>query len=91
MFGEVQYSARLLKNSSPLVKNYVIMEYTQLSNDKIINARNDNAINEMFAFRENANTPIEHTVLKEYFIEINKHLELNNKKEIKKVGKILKR
>lgn len=91
MFGEVQYSARLLKNSSPLVKNYVIMEYTQLSNDKIINARNDNAIDEMFAFRENANTPIEHTVLKEYFIEINKQLELNNKKEIKKVGKILKR
>lgn len=41
MFGEVQFSSKLLKSATPNVKTYVLMETNQVGNDKIISARYD--------------------------------------------------
>lgn len=70
MFGEVQYSSKLIKNATPNVKTYVIMEANQVVNDKIISARYDNVLNEMFVLRESKNSPIEASVLEDYYNEI---------------------
>ena len=76
MFGEVQYSSRQIKNASPNVKTYVLMEYNDVSKEKIIAARYDNTINEMFVLRSGSrkdlviNTPIDPESLLEYYIEI---------------------
>ena len=51
MFGEVQYSSKLLKNATPNVKTYVLMETNQVGIDKIISARYDKTLNEMFVLR----------------------------------------
>ena len=39
MFGEVQYSSRQIKNASPNVKTYVLMENNEVAKEKIIAAR----------------------------------------------------
>ena len=70
MFGEVQYSSKLLKNATPNVKTYVLMETNQVGNDKIISARYDNILNEMFVLRLNEESLIEYSVLEDYYNEI---------------------
>lgn len=70
MFGEVQFSSRLLKNATPNVKAYVLMETNQVGIDKIVSARYDKTLNEMFVLRLNANSLIEYGVLKDYYDQI---------------------
>lgn len=41
MFGEVQYSSKQIKNASPNVKIYVLMENNEVAKEKIIAARYD--------------------------------------------------
>lgn len=81
MFGEVQYSSRQIKNASPNVKTYVLMEYNDVSKEKIIAARYDNNLNEMFVLREGSrkdsiiNSPINPEALLEYYEEIVKSVK----------------
>lgn len=75
MFGEVQYSSRQIKNASPNVKTYVLMENNEVAKEKIIAARYDNNLNEMFALRSGrrssrTHTPIYPKALLEYYDEI---------------------
>lgn len=76
MFGEVQYSSKLIKNSSPNVKTYVLMEYNDVSKEKIISARYDNVLNEMFVLRGGSRkqsileTPLSAETLLAYYREI---------------------
>lgn len=70
MFGEVQYSSKLIKNATPNVKTYVLMETNQVGNDKIISARYDNVLNEMFVLRLDEQSLIEYSVLEDYYNEI---------------------
>ena len=70
MFGEVQYSSKLLKNATPNVKTYVLMETNQVGDDKIISARYDNVLNEMFVLRLDEGSLIEFSVLEDYYNEI---------------------
>lgn len=70
MFGEVQFSSKLLKNATPNVKTYVLMETNQVGIDKIISARYDKTLNEMFVLRFNENALIEYSVLKDYYDQI---------------------
>ena len=76
MFGEVQFSSKLIKNSSPNVKTYVLMEYNDVSKEKIIAARYDNILNEMFVLRGGSRhqsifeTPLSPETLLEYYKEI---------------------
>ena len=70
MFGEVQYSSKLIKNATPNAKTYVLMETNQVGNDKIISARYDNVLNEMFVLRLNEESLIEYSVLEDYYNEI---------------------
>ena len=70
MFGEVQYSSKLIKNATPNVKTYVLMETNQVGNDKIISARYDNVLNEMFVLRLNEQSLVEYSVLEDYYKEI---------------------
>ena len=74
MFGEAQFSSRQIKNASPNVKTYVLMEYNDVKKEKIIAARYDNNLNEMFALRTGRRTrnngPIYSKALLEYYDEI---------------------
>ena len=70
MFGEVQYSSKLIKNATPNAKTYVLMETNQVGNDKIISARYDNVLNEMFVLRLNEESLIDYSVLEDYYNEI---------------------
>ena len=70
MFGEVQYSSKLIKNATPNAKTYVLMETNQVGDDKIISARYDNVLNEMFVLRLNEESLIEYSVLEDYYNEI---------------------
>ena len=74
MFGEVQYSSKQIKNASPNVKTYVLMENNEVAKEKIIAARYDNNLNEMFALRTGRRTrnngPIYSKALLEYYDEI---------------------
>lgn len=79
MFGEVQYSSRQIKNASPNVKTYVLMENNEVAKEKIIAARYDNNLNEMFALRTGRrsrnNGPIYSKALLEYYDEISTTIE----------------
>ncbi|MDO5555689.1 MAG: Bpu10I family restriction endonuclease [Clostridia bacterium] len=76
MFGEVQYSSKQIKNASPNVKTYVLMEYNDVSKEKIISARYDNNLNEMFVLRGGSRkdnileTPMDAKTLLKYYCEI---------------------
>ena len=70
MFGEVQYSSKLIKNATPNAKTYVLMETNQVGSDKIISARYDNVLNEMFVLRLDEQSLIEYSVLEDYYNEI---------------------
>lgn len=71
MFGEVQYSSRQIKNASPNAKTYVLMEYNEVAKQKIIAARYDNNLNEIFALRNGSSTtPLIPESLLDYYKEI---------------------
>lgn len=70
MFGEVQFSSKLLKNATPNVKTYVLMETNQVGIDKIISARYDKTLNEMFVLRFDENSLIDSVTLKDYYDQI---------------------
>lgn len=73
MFGEVQYSSKQIKNASPNVRTYVLMENNEVSKEKIIAARYDNNLNEMFVLRSGRrreNKPIYSKALLEYYQDI---------------------
>lgn len=81
MFGEVQFSSKQIKNASPNAKTYVLMEYNDVAKEKILAARYDNNLNEMFVLRggsrkdELENTPLDENTLLDYYIEIKKCVE----------------
>lgn len=70
MFGEVQYSSKMLKSATPNVKTYVLMETNQVGIDKIISARYEKIIDEMFVLRINEASIIEYKVLEDYYNQI---------------------
>lgn len=97
MFGEVQYSSRQIKNSSPNVKTYVLMEYNDVSKEKIIAARYDNNLNEMFVLRSGSrrenitNTPLNPESLLEYYCEIRNTIDdVEMEDIINDTGRLLK-
>jgi len=95
MFGEVQYSSRQIKNASPNVKTYVLMENNEVSKEKIIAARYDNNLNEMFVLRKGRRReikPISPEALLEYYDEISTTIENTNVKDIiNETGRLLNR
>lgn len=81
MFGEVQFSSKQIKNACPNVKTYVLMEYNDVSKEKILAARYDNNLNEMFVLRGGSRkdsivkTPLDENTLLNYYMEIKKCVE----------------
>lgn len=95
MFGEVQYSSKQIKNASPNVKTYVLMENNEVSKEKIIAARYDNNLNEMFVLRSGRrreNKPIYSKALLEYYDEISTTIEQADVEDIiNDAGRLLDR
>jgi len=91
MFGEVQYSARQIKNATPNVKTYVIMEDNEVGEEKISAARYDNTINEMFVFRGAAEKKdFNAEVLFDYYNEIKNSIKnITVQYEIKVPGRLI--
>ena len=92
MFGEVQYSCRQIKNATPNVKTYVIMEANDVGKEKIIATRFDNTVTEMFVFRGKAKeSEIDSKVLLDYYEEISNAIKnINAENEIKVPGRLIK-
>ena len=70
MFGEVQFSSKAIKSATPNARTYVLMETNQVGKEKIIAARYDNNLTEMFVLRKDADVPIKAAVLEDYYKEI---------------------
>lgn len=70
MLGEVQYSSKLIKAATPNAKTYVLMETNQVGDDKLVLARCDNALNEMFVLRKEEGKLIDYRILEDYYNEI---------------------
>ena len=51
------------------------MEYNSVAKEKIIAARYDNVLNEMFVLRADARSPLSERVLLDYYIEIENALK----------------
>ena len=91
MFGEVKSSSGAIKNASPNAKTYVLMGYRSLADEHIIAARNDSALTEMFALRENANDPMHADILLQYWQEIKNAVHsATDVNAVNKVGKLLR-
>ena len=100
MFGEVQFSSRQIKNASPNVKTYVLMEYNDVADEKIIAARYDNNLNEMFVLRSGSRRtdnplnprPLDYKALLQYYKEISSSVEHTDVEDtINATGKLLDR
>lgn len=73
MFGEVKYSSMQIKNATPNARTYILMEGIAVAGEKILAARHDNALDEMFVLRNKGDEnkdPISPEVLKSYYEEI---------------------
>ena len=94
MFGEVKYSSMQIKNATPNARTYILMEGIVVAEEKILAARHDNALDEMFVLRnrgDNNEDPISFKVLKSYYEEIvNAIDESTIFEEILYPGKLLK-
>lgn len=75
MFGEIKSSSKAIRSASPNSRTYVLMGYRDLADEHIVAARQDETLTEMFALRENADSPFLSSVLKEYWEEINNALK----------------
>ena len=75
MFGEVQFSSKAIKSATPNARTYVLMETNQVGREKIIAARYDNNLTEMFVLRKDTNVPIKAAVLEDYYNEIIESIE----------------
>lgn len=100
MFGEAQFSSKQIKNASPNVKTYVLMEYNEVKKEKIIAARYDNNLNEMFVLRSGSKKnddslnprPLDSKALLEYYKEISTTIENTDVEDIvNNTGKLLGR
>jgi len=94
MFGEVKYSSMQIKNATPNARTYILMEGIVVAEEKILAARHDNALDEMFVLRnrgDNNQDPISFEVLKSYYKEIVKAIDESTIfEEIIYPGKLLK-
>lgn len=70
MFGEIKSSSKAIRSASPNSRTYVLMGYRCLADEHIIAARQDSALTEMFALRTGEHSPINASVLYEYWKEI---------------------
>lgn len=75
MFGEIKSSSKAIRSASPNSRTYVLMGYRDLADEHIIAARQDTTLTEMFALREEKNSPILSSVLYEYWKEIKNAIE----------------
>ena len=94
MFGEVKYSSMQIKNATPNARTYILMEGIVVAEEKILAARHDNALDEMFVLRnrgDNNEDPISPKVLKSYYEEIVRAIDESTIfEEIIYPGKLLK-
>lgn len=91
MFGEVQFSTKLIKNATPNTKTYVLMETNSVGKDKIIAARYDNILTEMFVLRKDTSCPIDYKVLLDYYCELADDLEdMSHEDEVVVPGRLIK-
>ncbi|MDD3840857.1 MAG: Bpu10I family restriction endonuclease [Clostridia bacterium] len=88
MFNEVQFSMQIIKNATPNVKNYVLMERNEVKSDKIISSRADSPLDEMFVLKGNIDQPIDYNTVYEYYQEIYKALTSNLNTKIKMPGRL---
>lgn len=90
MFGEVQFSAKAIKNATPNARTYVLMETNQVGKEKILAARYDNTINELFVLKKDDNSDIDSAVLEDFYKEIIEAInDINKNQDVVVPGRLL--
>ena len=90
MFGEVQFSSKLLKSATPNVKTYVLMETNEVGKDKIVSARYDKVLDELFVLRKNKESGIDYKVLKDYYNQLCEDiLNIATEREVVTPGRLI--
>ena len=90
MLGEIKSSCKQIRSASPNSKTYVLMGYNQAAEEKIISARNDGSITEMFALTEGAGKPIMGNVLWDYWNEVHQAIEnISDDNQINSCGRLI--
>lgn len=90
MFGEVKSSSKSIRSATPNSKAYVLMGHKELADEHIIAARQDSTLNEMFVLRKDSDSPIDGSVLLEYWDEITDAMDtVFNPTAIKTPGRLL--
>ena len=91
MFGEIKSSSKAIRSASPNSKTYVLMGYKCLADEHIIAARQDSVLTEMFSLRLHESSPIEASVLYEYWSEITQVIkDVSKPNTVNSVGRLLK-
>lgn len=87
MYSEAQFSAQKLKNGTPNVKVYVLMERNEVAIDKY---SSQSSIDELYVLREDMKSPIDKEVVNNFFNDLYKDIKkLNKANSINLPGKIL--
>ena len=90
MFGEIKSSSQAIKSGTPTAKTYVLMGYNCIGKEKIINAKYDTALTEMFVLRADKNSKMEYEIFLDYWKEISNSItNYKNPKNIITPGRLL--
>lgn len=89
MFNEVQYSTRSIKNASPNVSTYIIMERNEVRAEVIHSAKADTPLDEIFVIREHRDSPIDFQTLVEYRNDVIRKLGESGNDDLIYPGRLL--
>ena len=91
MFGEIKSSSKAIRSASPNSRAYVLMGYKDLADEHIIAAKQDSTLTEMFALREDAQSPVVADAVYQYWKEIKTAIASTTiADEINSVGRLLR-
>lgn len=88
MFNEVQFSMQIIKNATPGVYTYLLIERNEVRADKILSSKADSPLDEIFVLRKDAFADIEHKVFYEYYREISKNISVDLANDLKIPGRL---
>lgn len=90
MYNEVQFSMQTIKNATPNVRTYLLMERNEVKADKIIASKTESPLDEIFVLRGTKEQPIDEDTVYDYYLEILAALRTNLDVELKVPGRLFK-
>ncbi|MCR3922259.1 MAG: Bpu10I family restriction endonuclease [Firmicutes bacterium] len=88
MYNEVQYSMQTIKNATPNVRAYLLMERNEVKEDKIIASKADSPLDEIFVVRGRRDHEIDDKTVYQFYSEVCTTLRTNLKTGLKMPGRL---